>query len=266
MLIVLTLVTLILTGCISANSRVGINKDRSVDIIYTTIFAKEAIDVMDLSTTVAQLKKHGFTVTSRVKTNGDQIVTSTIHLLDISDLKTLKLNDTTLFFTNFQSTITKKTTYDQLVLTGKLPVLDPPDDPSGSASSEIKSRLTFKFPYTVTANNADIVDDNIYEWEGNDADPASFSVTLQLPKVVAPTKINVSSTTVSLSKGATLTLQPTLVPANVTNKGLRYSTSSAAIATVTAAGVVKGVNAGTATITIMNADKTINTSVKVTVK
>lgn len=265
-LIAFVLLALLLSGCISANSRVGINKDRSVDIIYTTILSKDAVGYMtDLGESVTQLQKYGFKVTQRTKANGDQIITATTHLVDLSDLRTLKINDTTPFLTNYSAVITKNPAFDQLVMSGKLPVLDPPETADDSASAEIKSRLTLKLPYKVTANDADIIDGNTYEWEGNDATPAVFHVTVQLPKVVVPTKINVGATA-SVAKGATLTLKPVLIPANVTNKTLRYSSSNTAIATVTTTGVVKGIAAGSAVITIWNADKTVKATVTVTVK
>lgn len=54
---------------------------------------------------------------------------------------------------------------------------------------------------------------------------------------------------ISIKKGENYTVEVSVVPANATNKNLKWSTSDASIATV-ADGVVTGVAAGTATITV----------------
>jgi uncharacterized protein YjdB len=261
------LLAIVLTGCISSNARVGINKDRSVDIVYTSIAKSNAVDSgFDVEENVAQLKKHGFTASSRTKTNGDVVVTSSIHLSDLSGLKTLKINDTTSFFQEFITTISKKSNYDQVELSGKLPVLDPPSDSSDSASSDIKSRLTLKLPYTVTSNDADIVDGSVYEWEGSDAEPVAFHITMKMPKVVVAKALSLNSKAITLGPGDTFTLKTTFTPADVTNKELFYTSANKSIATVSKLGVVKGISVGSTVITVLNSDRTIAKTVNVTVK
>lgn len=66
--------------------------------------------------------------------------------------------------------------------------------------------------------------------------------------------------------GKTTTLTATVAPADATNKAVTYVSSDDAIAKVDAGGVVTGVTAGTADITVTTADggKTAKSTVTVT--
>lgn len=68
---------------------------------------------------------------------------------------------------------------------------------------------------------------------------------------------------VSVVKGKTVTLKPTLEPVTSPEK-ITYSSSNKKVATVSANGVVKGVKAGTAKITVKSGSKTAVVTVKVT--
>ena len=67
-------------------------------------------------------------------------------------------------------------------------------------------------------------------------------------QTVDVTGITLNKTTASVTKGSSLTLTATIAPSNATNKTVTWTTSNSAVATVSG-GVVKGVAAGTATIT-----------------
>ena len=82
---------------------------------------------------------------------------------------------------------------------------------------------------------------------------------------VAVTGVSVSPTTDSISVGEDLTLTATIAPANATNQNVTWSSSSDAIATVTSAGVVTGVSAGTATITVTTEDGDFTATSEITV-
>ena len=69
---------------------------------------------------------------------------------------------------------------------------------------------------------------------------------------------------ITLKKGENFTIEYNVTPANATNKNLIWSTSDATIATV-ADGVVTGVAAGTATITVKSEDGNFSKSFTVTV-
>ncbi|HFD6919375.1 TPA: Ig domain-containing protein [Enterococcus faecium] len=70
----------------------------------------------------------------------------------------------------------------------------------------------------------------------------------------------------TLETGATGTLTATVLPNNATDKGVVWSTSDEAIATVSTAGVVTAVKAGTAdiTVTTKSGNKTAKCTVTVT--
>lgn len=69
-------------------------------------------------------------------------------------------------------------------------------------------------------------------------------------KVLAPvTKLTLNKTSVSVNKGTTYQLGATIRPLNATNKGVTWSSSNTKVATVTSAGKVTAVAAGSATIT-----------------
>ena len=66
---------------------------------------------------------------------------------------------------------------------------------------------------------------------------------------VAVTDITLDQTTADIEVGGTVTLTPTITPANATNKKVTWESNDTDVATVSNDGVVTGVGAGTATIT-----------------
>ena len=82
----------------------------------------------------------------------------------------------------------------------------------------------------------------------------------------AVTGVTVSPTSASITVGSTRTLTATVQPANATNKTVTWSSSNSAVASVSSGGVVTGVSAGTATITVRTADggRTATSTVTVT--
>ena len=85
-------------------------------------------------------------------------------------------------------------------------------------------------------------------------------------KPVLATSVSISNTTLSLTKGTTNTLTATVNPSTVTYKGIVWSSDDTSIATVTQAGVVKGIKAGTVTIRATAKYSCIGATCKVTVK
>ena len=83
---------------------------------------------------------------------------------------------------------------------------------------------------------------------------------------VAVTGALVSPTTVSVAVGATATLTKTIAPSNATNQNVTWSSSNTAVATVNTSGLVTGVSAGAATITLTTVDgaKTATSAITVT--
>ena len=92
---------------------------------------------------------------------------------------------------------------------------------------------------------------------------ATCAVTVSAA-TVAVTGVTVSPTSDSIAIGETLTLTATVAPENATNKAVTWSTSEATVATVED-GVVTGVAAGDATITVTTVDGSFTATCDVTV-
>ena len=71
---------------------------------------------------------------------------------------------------------------------------------------------------------------------------------------IAVTSVSVDTNSASVKVGKTVTLVATVNPANATNKNITWTSSDTSIATVSSSGVVTGVAAGSATITVKTAD------------
>jgi len=77
--------------------------------------------------------------------------------------------------------------------------------------------------------------------------------------------VKLDQTEVILEKGKTMTLTPTVYPSKQTDQSVTWKSSNTAVATVTSSGKVKGVKAGTATITCTSVATGLSTTCKVTV-
>ncbi len=78
--------------------------------------------------------------------------------------------------------------------------------------------------------------------------------------------VKLDQTKATLLKGKTVTLTPTVYPSSLTDKSVTWKSSDKAVATVTSAGKVKGVKAGTATITCTSKATGLKTTCTVTVE
>ena len=93
---------------------------------------------------------------------------------------------------------------------------------------------------------------------------ASCTVTVSAG-TVAVTGVTLNKSTATLNVGASATLTATVTPSNATNKVLSWSSDNMSVATVTN-GVVKGIKAGTAKITVRTGDGGKTAVCMVTVK
>lgn len=82
---------------------------------------------------------------------------------------------------------------------------------------------------------------------------------------VLVTGVTLNKSTTTKTVGQTETLTATVAPANATDKTLVWSTSNASRVTVSQAGLITGVAAGTATITVRTNDKAKTATCVVTV-
>lgn len=83
---------------------------------------------------------------------------------------------------------------------------------------------------------------------------------------IHPTSVSVSPSSASIEAGETVQLTETVLPANATDKSVSWSSSNTSVATVSSSGLVTGVSAGSATITVTTNDgsKTATCAVTVT--
>ena len=82
---------------------------------------------------------------------------------------------------------------------------------------------------------------------------------------VAVTGVSLNKATTSIEVGETETLVATVAPSNASNQSVSWSSGSTSVATVSSSGVVTGVSAGTAVITVTTADGNKTASCTVTV-
>lgn len=90
-------------------------------------------------------------------------------------------------------------------------------------------------------------------WELTQGTLVSFE-NLDAPSTIAVTGVTLNKATTSLAPLTTEQLTATVAPADATNKDVTWSSSTPAVATVSATGLVTGVAGGTATITVTTAD------------
>lgn len=84
-------------------------------------------------------------------------------------------------------------------------------------------------------------------------------------ETVHPTSVSVSPSTASVEAGSTVQLTESVLPANATDKSVSWSSSNTAIATIDSSGLVTGVSAGSATITVTTTDGGLTATCAVTV-
>jgi gliding motility-associated-like protein len=98
------------------------------------------------------------------------------------------------------------------------------------------------------------------------ADGSKTATSVITASTVAVTGVSISPTTATISiGGAAQQLTATLAPANASNKSVTWTSSNTAVATVSAAGLVTAVAAGTATITVKTADGSKTSTATITV-
>lgn len=102
------------------------------------------------------------------------------------------------------------------------------------------------------------------------ADLSTFFDSIQTPDSVEiagvpVTGVTVAPTSDTIAISETLTLTATVAPTDATNKAVTWSSSDDTVATVSDAGVVTGVAAGTATITVTTVDGSFTATSEITV-
>ena len=95
----------------------------------------------------------------------------------------------------------------------------------------------------------------------------SFKATCNVTvKTVKVTGVRVNSDSVTLKEGKSTTVTATVAPTNATNKKVTWKSEDTTIATVSSAGKITGVKAGTTKVTVTTADGNFTKTITVTVK
>jgi uncharacterized protein YjdB len=163
-------------------------------------------------------------------------------------------------------TLVKGTT-SQLT-TSVLPTL--PTPPVGAPPPPVQTNRSVTY---LSSNTAVITVDNAGLVTAVDGGTATVTVTTTeggfTDVTTVTVTVNVSSVsideTASVNVGETVQLNIQILPANATNKAVTYSSSDDTIATVSSTGLVTGVLAGTATITVTTTDGSFTDTSVITV-
>ena len=82
----------------------------------------------------------------------------------------------------------------------------------------------------------------------------TIAVTIGSVSPISVTGVTISPTTASIEVGNTQQLTATVSPSNATNKSITWSSNNTSVATVSSTGLVTGISAGNATITVTTTD------------
>ena len=90
---------------------------------------------------------------------------------------------------------------------------------------------------------------------GKNLEPGKIAVlSVDMNPSIPVTGVSLDKTSLSLNVGKTATLTATVTPSNATDKSVSWKSSNTSVATVSSSGVVTGVKAGSATITVTTND------------
>ena len=95
---------------------------------------------------------------------------------------------------------------------------------------------------------------------------AKLTVVVLAKTTIKVTSVSATISSNSITVGSTATIKATVNPSNATDKKITFKSNNTAVATVNSSGVVKGVSAGTATITVTSNDGNKKATFTVTVK
>ena len=118
----------------------------------------------------------------------------------------------------------------------------------------------------VTAIKAGSTTITVKTVDGNYTAKCEVTVEETAPGEVKVTGVTLDKSTAVVKVGETVQLTATVTPANATNKGVTWSSSNEAVATVDQTGKVKAVKAGSAAITVTTKDGNFSASCDITVQ
>lgn len=198
---------------------------------------------------IVKALKAGSTVITVTSSNGNKSGTCTLTVKNVT-VKSVKLNKTKANVSTGK-TVKLKATVNPTDATIKEVTWK--SDKSSVATVDSKGVVTGKKAGTavITATTKD------------GQKTAKCTVTVKDVKVKS---VSLNKKSASVQKGKTITLKATVKPTNASNTDVTWKSSDTKIATVDKKGVVKGVKAGKATITVTTKDGNKTAKCKVTVK
>ena len=188
------------------------------------------------------------------KAKDDESISCSVKVSVYQPIKTLKIDNTNMTLVIGSS---------EEAATGAINVIITPDNASDKTCSFTSSNediVTVDENGTLHALSAGKAKVTVIPNEKGSKQKAVCNVTVG--QAVTQIKLNQDSSTVN--KGKTVSLKATILPDNAFNKKVEYTSSDPSIASVSKAGVVKGVKCGKATITCTALDGS-NTSTSTTV-
>ena len=167
----------------------------------------------------------------------------------IVPVTSVSLNKSTLSFSTIGS-------FEKLI-----PTIGPEDATNKSVTWESSNTgvATVSSDGTVTAKGPGTAVITVSSVDGNKQAQCTVSVAISV------TSVTLDKESVTLTKGSSVTLYPTINPSNATNKAVEWLSDNTDVATVDANGNVTAKAAGSATITVITADGGYRASCTVTV-
>ena len=209
----------------------------------------ENIVKVDNKGNITALKPGKVTITIRSKdgkTSAAVLINSTIKIIDVTELAISGASDVTVGRTiKLNAVVTPNDATDKSVKWSSSNAGIAKVDQSGTVTGVSVGSVI------ITATSAD--------------GKITAKKTINVKAVVHATGVTISGAN-SVVEGQTITLTANISPSNTTDKGVRWSSDNASIATVDQNGNVRGVSPGTVTITVTTVDGNKQASYQVTVK
>ena len=235
------------TGSLKLNkSKAAVEKGKTMTLKATVTLPEKSVTWKSSNTKVA-------TVTSTGKVKGVKAGTATI-----TCTSTVSGAKATCKVTVGYVTLDKSETF---VKKGKTLTLTPTVYPSSLTDKSVTWKSSDESIATVTSEG---------KVKGIKYGTATITCTSNATGLSTTCKVTVGlvkldKSNATIEKGTTLTLKPTVYPSSLEDKSVTWTSSDKTVATVSSSGKVKGIKAGTATITCTSVATGLSATCKVTV-
>ena len=241
---------------VAISSNVKLNKSKATVEKGKTITLKATVtpaDLSDKSVTWKSSNTKVATVTSTGKVKGVKAGTATITCTSVATGLSATCKVTVGYVTLDKS--------EAVIKKGKTLTLSPTVYPSSLTDKSVAWKSSDESIATVTSEG---------KVKGVKYGTATITCTSNATGLSITCKVTVGlvkldKTNATIEKGTTLTLKPTVYPSSLEDKSVKWTSSDKTVATVSSSGKVKGIKAGTATITCTSVATGLSATCKVTV-